>query len=117
MIVIKESTSCYVYSQAVDMRKSIDGLSYLVCDLEGKHLQDGSVYIFFNRQRDKVKILYWNKNGFILHYKRLERGRFQVSRHQDEITSISTQQLSWLLAGLDYQTMREFSELNYKDYY
>lgn len=117
MIVINESTSCYVYSEAVDMRKSIDGLSYLVCDLEGKHLQDGSVYIFFNRQRDKVKVLYWNKNGFILHYKRLERGRFKVSRHEDEITSISTQQLSWLLAGLDYQTMGQFSELNYKDYY
>lgn len=117
MIVINESTSCYVYSEPVDMRKSIDGLSYLVCDLEDKNPQDGSVFIFYNRQRDKVKLLYWDKNGFIMHYKRLERSRFKVSKHHDELATVSSQQLSWLLAGLDYQLMHNYKELDYTNYY
>jgi len=117
MIVINDEACCYVYSEPVDMRKSIDGLSYLVCDLANKNPQDGSVYIFYNRQRDKVKVLYWDKNGFVMHYKRMEKAHFKLSRTSDDIVSISQQQLSWLLAGLDFELMHKFKELDYTNYY
>ena len=118
MIVINESVVCYAYSESVDMRKSIDSLSYLVCESLERNPQDGSIYIFHNRQRDKVKILYWDRNGFVMHYKRLEKGRFKFSRvHGDTVMTISQQQLTWLLAGLDFNLMHQFGELNYSNYY
>ena len=117
MIIVSEEASCYVYSEPVDMRKSIDGLSYLVCDLTDRNPQDGSVYIFHNRQRDKVKLLYWDKNGFVMHYKRMEKGRFKFSKTRDEVISLNTQQLSWLLAGLDFETLHQFREFDYTNYY
>lgn len=117
MIVVNEQANCYLYSEAVDMRKSIDGLSYLVCDLTDRNPQDGSVYLFHNRQRDKVKVLYWDKNGFVMHYKRLEKGRFKLNKTSDELYSITEQQLSWLLAGLDFELMNKFKELDYSNYY
>lgn len=117
MIKTVETAKCYLFSEPVDMRKSIDGLSYLVNERDDTNPQDGSIYIFYNRQRDKVKLLYWDKNGFILHYKRLEHGRFKVSKNENEYASITHQQLSWLLAGLDYQIMHQFRELDYSNYY
>jgi transposase len=109
----------YLYSQAIDMRKSINGLSYLVSDLANYSLQEGSVTLFYNRSRDKVKLLYWDKNGFILIYKRLEKGRFKITK-QDEKTGVAmldNKQLSWLLAGLDYDLMAQNKALDYSGFY
>lgn len=109
----------YLYSQAIDMRKSINGLSYLISDLANYSLQEGSVTLFYNRSRDKVKLLYWDKNGFILIYKRLEKGRFKITK-QDEKTGVATldnKQLSWLLAGLDYDLMAQNKALDYSGFY
>lgn len=109
----------YLYSQPIDMRKSINGLSYLVSDLSNHSLQDGSLTLFYNRSRDKVKLLYWDKNGFVLMYKRLEKGRFKITKY-DEKTSIATldnKQLSWLLAGLDYDLMAQNKGLDFSGFY
>ena len=59
-----------LYNKVVDMRKSIGGLSILVSDILSLNPSDGSIYIFFNKKHDKLKILYWDKNGFTLLYKR-----------------------------------------------
>lgn len=109
----------YLYSQPIDMRKSINGLSYLVSDLSNSPLQDGSLTLFYNRARDKVKLLYWDKNGFVLLYKRLEKGRFKIIKY-DEHTAVATldnRQLSWLLAGLDYNLMAQNKSLDYRGFY
>ena len=63
----------YLYSQPIDMRKSINGLSYIVNDLPEQNPQDGSLILFYNRSRDKVKLLYWDNNGFVMVYKRLKK--------------------------------------------
>jgi hypothetical protein len=63
---------------AIDMRKSIDSLSVLVSQEFNHDPLSGHVFIFFNRCRDKVKIIYWDKNGYALHYKRMEKHRFFV---------------------------------------
>lgn len=100
------------------MRKAIDGLNACVADHFPESAQSGSLFVFYNKAKDKVKILYWNKNGFILHYKRLERGRFKCQKSdENETMEITEEQLEWLLAGLDFTLMHQFSELNYSHYY
>ena len=68
----------YFYGQPADMRKGFDGLSHLVRqDMKANPL-DGSVYIFVNRRRNRMKILVWEAGGFIMYYKRLEQGTFEL---------------------------------------
>jgi transposase len=109
----------YLYSQPIDMRKSINGLSYLVSDLSNDSLQSGSLTLFYNRSRDKVKLLYWDKNGFVLIYKRLEKGRFKIIKYDEEsdVAMLDNKQLSWLLAGLDYDLMTQNKALDYSGFY
>lgn len=118
MITLNNISELFLYSAPIDMRKSIDGLSYLVCDLLERNPQDSSVYIFYNRARDKVKLIFWDKNGFVMYYKRLEKGKFKFDKSLDDDTlQISGDQLSWLLAGLDFRLMNEFEHLKYDNYY
>lgn len=118
MLKLKEDVVLYLYSKAVDMRKSIDGLSYIVSDQLDKNPQDGALYLFHNKSRDKVKLLFWDKNGFVMYYKRIEKGRFKFNKLPDTaVITLEERQLSWLLAGLDFQLMNEFKELDYSHYY
>lgn len=92
----------YLYRDVVDFRKSINGLTLII----EQHLQrspfDPGLYLFCNKNRDKLKALYWDKTGFALWYKRLEKHRFKWPRTIDkESVSLSDQQLHWLLAGYD----------------
>ena len=114
-----EQQSIYLYSQPIDMRKSINGLSYLVSDLSNHNLQSGSVTLFYNRSRDKVKLLYWDKNGYVLVYKRLEKGRFKIIKYDKttEVATLDNKQLSWLLAGLDYDLMAQNKALDFSGFY
>ena len=66
----------YLHERAVDMRKSFEGLSGLVEAAFPGELLTGAVFIFINGRRDKIKILYWDNDGFVIWYKRLEKGTF-----------------------------------------
>lgn len=118
MISFVES-EVYLYSQPIDMRKSINGLSYIVNDQTNHARQDGSLTLFYNRSRDKVKLLYWDKNGFVMLYKRLEKGKFKIVKYDKETqtATLDTKQLSWLLAGLDYDLMSQNKALDYSGFY
>ena len=109
------SKQVWLYEGVVDFRKSIDGLSLLVSD-ELKQSDNETIFLFFNRRRDKVKVLAWHGNGFILLYKRLERGRFYVSQQSGKAV-LDNRQLSWLLAGLDWEMMGNWKQLGYEDFY
>lgn len=102
----------YLCREPVDMRKSIDGLSLLVQEALELNPFEEAVFVFCNRQRDKVKILAWERNGFVLWYKRLEQERFKWPdcSAQDEIT-LSGQQLNWLLDGYDITRMQPHKTL------
>ncbi len=97
----------------VDMRKSIHGLMFLVDQFFERHATDGSYYVFCNRKRDKIKILYWDHNGFALWYKRLEKSRFKIVFQEDHTVSLSANQLQWLLSGLDLQKVTGHPALSY----
>lgn len=79
-------TRAYLVSGPVDMRKAIDGLALLVEALLGRSPFSGEVVVFFNRGADKVKLLWWDRHGFWLAYKRLERGRFRRCPKACELT-------------------------------
>ena len=84
-----------------DMRKAINGLSGLVANNLSLNPLSGEYFVFCGRQRNSVKILYWDKNGYCLWLKRLEEDRFRWPRTSREAQAISGEQLSWLLSGLD----------------
>ena len=107
----------YLASFAVDMRKSIDGLSILVSSHLEQNPTDGALYVFCNRSRNKIKILYWDRNGFCLWYKRLERQRFQLPKPTEGIYTLEAQQLEWLLSGLDFSRLKGHQRLSYSAFY
>jgi transposase len=91
----------YLACGTTDLRKSIDGLAALVRHSFELDLFSNSLFVFCNRDRDKLKILYWDHNGFWLYYRRLEKGRFRWPKEAGKQTlSISRRQLQWLLDGL-----------------
>lgn len=117
MLRLAEGTRIYVADQPVDCRKAINGLAALVAGEFEMPVNDGSVFVFYNRDCDRVKCLFWDKNGFVLYHKRLERGRFKFGKLNDNHYIITHQQLDWLLAGLDFRLMNEFRMLNFTDYF
>jgi transposase len=72
------------------------------------------IYLFFNRGRDKIKGLSWHKNGFVLFHKRLETGRFHINFNKETgAIEVQMDEFGWLLAGLEWQKMKSWRELNY----
>lgn len=125
-----DASTIFVASEPVDFRKSIDGLLAIVYEngLDEANTEvnipidkittsdANNIYVFYNRGRDKVKVLGWHKNGYVLIYKRLEKGRFSFKQSECSV-SINPTQLSWLLAGLDWQQMTQWPELSFENYY
>jgi len=97
-------TRIFAYRHPVDLRKSIDGLSSLVEGVLGEDPFSGALYVFVNRRRDKVKLLYWERNGFCIWYKRLERERFSWPTMTAASLPLNGQQLNWLLDGYDIES-------------
>lgn len=113
MIKLREGIQIYVSLSTIDMRKSIDSLSALVFQEFNQDPQCGHLFIFFNRYRDKAKVLFWDRNGYALHYKRMEKHKFIVpSTNQNQIVITETQ-LNGLLAGLNFEIMGDFAEIAY----
>lgn len=103
----------YLACGSTDLRKSIDGLAVLV--KEGFSLDpfSPSLFVFCNRRRDKIKVLEWDTNGFWLHYRRLERGRFQWPERADrETLTVSRRELRWLLDGLSLKQRQAHPEVS-----
>lgn len=114
MLKIRKGVEVYVSLKSIDMRKSIDSLSALVFYDFQLEPQSGHLFIFFNRDRDKVKILYWDRNGYVLHYKRMEKHKFIVPKQTVAAQLMITEtQLNGLLAGLNFEIMGNFTEIEY----
>jgi len=96
-----ESARVYVAVGSTDMRKSINGLSILVEQAMALNPFTGDLFVFCNRLRTIVKILYWDRNGFCLWHKRLENDRFKWPQSVEEVIAIDQRQLRWLLSGLN----------------
>ncbi len=117
MLKVNQDSNVYICTQAVDMRKAINGLSILVVELLESNPSNGDAYIFWNKRKNQIKLLSWHKNGFVLFQKRLEKGTFKIPKQfESQEYSITAEQFDWLLAGLDFVTMGEFPEINFSHY-
>ncbi len=105
----------YLCCDIVDMRKSINGLSILVEQALGLDLFTEKLFVFCNRKRDKVKILYWERSGFVLWYKRLEKDRFPwPDERADAVVMMTGRELNWLLDGIDLFRLKPHASLSYE---
>jgi transposase len=102
----------YLACGSTDMRKSIDGLAAMVTFSFKLDVFSDSLFVFCNRARNKLKILYWDTNGFWLFYRRLERGRFRWPESGEAGTiSVNRRQLGWLLEGLSLEQHQAHREV------
>ena len=104
MISLPPSVRIFIGTTPIDMRKSIDGLMAIVHEELREDAYSGHLYVFVSRRCDRVKILAWDKGGFVLFYKRLEEGRFKLPHMTPEApaVNIDATQLAMLLDGIDF---------------
>ena len=103
MIQWLEQATVYLHREPVDFRKSINGLSVIVEESMKVSPFDPGLFVFCNRRRDKLKVLYWDKTGFALWYKRLEKDKFKwPHKHSDSTITVTHEQWGWLLRGLNF---------------
>lgn len=104
MLSLPPSVRIFVARGATDMRKSFDGLAGMVCDLIAQDPQSGHLFVFVNRRKDRVKILWWDRSGYFLLAKRLEHGQFHLYDQAGESAGgyeLKASDLALLLEGID----------------
>jgi transposase len=101
MLIPTTDKKIYIASQAIDFRMSMNSLSELIMRNKNTTLYDGSIYVFFNKSQDKIKCLFWDKNGFVLYYKRLEGTKFKFMKLSKDLQSLTSQDLQVILSGYD----------------
>lgn len=102
---ITAADEIYIVCGYTDMRKSIDGLCAIVEDKLHMDPRNRALYLFCGRRADRLKILMWEPDGFVLLYKRLSvvQGRYRWPRNKDEIRNLTWQEFDWLLSGIDIE--------------
>ena len=113
MIALPQHTRVYLALGSTDMRKEINGLSILVEGTLSLNPFSGHLFVFCSRSRSTVKILYWQRNGFCLFQKRLEKERFRWPETREQVMEIGLRDLSFLLEGLDFTTLHPHRDLHY----
>ena len=109
MLTVPEHVRVFVAHEPVDFRKSCDGLAAVVSGVLAQDALSGHVFVFFNRHRNRIKILVWERNGYWLHYKRLERGTFEGMKRLDARAThveCTAHELHLLLRGVDLQKLK-----------
>ncbi len=102
---ITTADEIYIVCGYTDMRKSIDGLCAIVEDKLHMDPRRSAIFLFCGRRADRIKILMWESDGFVLLYKRLSavRGRYRWPRNRDEVRSLTWREFDWLMSGIDIE--------------
>lgn len=102
MLSLPPSLKIFISTKPLDMRKSLDGMSAIVTQELKKDVFAGQVFVFCNKRGDKVKLFYWDRNGYCCWYKRLERGVFRLPRSvASNVFHLSPAELGLILEGID----------------
>lgn len=96
----------YLICGKTDLRKGIDGLVQLITTTYRLNPYEDAIFLFCGNRKDRYKALYWDTDGFLLLYKRLENGKLQWPTKVDEVRELTAQQLRWLLEGLSVEQKR-----------
>lgn len=113
-IKFPDDIKIYIACGKTDMRKSIDGLSAIVSQNFKLDPFENALFLFCGGKRDRIKAIFWEDDGFVLLYKRLEGGLFQWSRTTEEVREISPQQFRWLTEGLAIDQKKVIQKLDNK---
>ena len=109
----------YVATSPVDMRKSFDGLASIVKNSFKKNPLEGTFFVFINRTADRLKILYWDRDGYALWYKRLEAGHFRIpvalTSTGEPVVLVSAAQLAMLLEGIELAAVKRQKRFTLKN--
>ena len=107
MISFSSTQRYFMFRQATEMRKSFDALAAIVSAQLGGNIFSGDVFIFINRHRNRIKLLIWDRSGFVIYYKRLEEGTFEIPQVQGEIKNIEIkwEYLVMILEGIKLNTV------------
>lgn len=111
---ISKAEKIYIACGYTDMRKSIDGLAALVQQNFQLNPFQNSLFLFCGTRRDRLKALYWEGDGFVLLYKRLESSSFKWPRNAEAVRSLTYQEFRWLLEGLSIDQPKAVKKLNVK---
>jgi len=108
VLTLPPSVRSYVATEPVDMRRGHNGLAAIVAGQWKLDLFEGHLFVFLGRRSDRVKILFWDRGGFVLYYKRLERGRFRLPtlKSGDKTMVLSAGELAMLLDGIDLRSVK-----------
>ena len=104
----------YLYRDSIDFRKGHRGIAAIVEMELGHDTFSGVLYVFRNRDFSKLKILFWENNGFVLYYKSLAEEKFHWPGANDTLLSITGEQLNWLIDGYDISQMKPHKTLRYE---
>ncbi len=102
---ITAADEIFIVCGYTDMRKSIDGLCAIVEDKLHMDPRRSAIFLFCGRRADRIKILLWESDGFVLLYKRLSavRGRYRWPRNKDEVRNLTWREFDWLMSGIDIE--------------
>lgn len=103
MLNLSMGVRAFVCTRPTDMRRSFDGLMGMVSEFFGAEALSGHLFLFVNRRRDRLKILYWDNDGLAIWYKRLEKGTFQTPNGDGSEVELDATQLAMLLQGVDWR--------------
>lgn len=101
MLSLPPSLKVFIATKPLDMRKSLDGMSAIVTQELKKDVFAGQLFVFCNKRGDKIKLFYWDRNGYCCWYKRLERGVFRLPKLGEQLFAINPAELGLLLEGID----------------
>lgn len=108
MLSLPSALRIFLATDPADMRKGFDGLSLLVRERIAQDPLSGHLFVFRNKRRDRIKILYWDKDGFALWYKRLEKGTFRFPEAKDGRVEVTPAEMAAVLEGIDLSRARRF---------
>ncbi|WP_436595885.1 IS66 family insertion sequence element accessory protein TnpB [Pseudomonas aeruginosa] len=114
MLRLADDVKVYLHREPVDLRAGIDSLAILVEQTMQLDPWSRSIFAFCNRQRDRMKLLFFDRQGFILVLKRLEADRFRWPRRAEAVLTLTTEQLHWLLDGIDIDAMSRHPVRRYR---
>ena len=100
----------FIASKPVDFRMSIDGLANLITTDKQTNIHDGSIYVFYNQLKNKINCLFWDNNGFVLYYKRLDNTKFKFMNITRDSQSISGEELDIILSGFDPTKIKKLTK-------
>lgn len=115
MLIRNNHDKVYLACGSTDMRRSIDGLAAIVQECFSLDPFSSCLFVFCNKQRNRLKILFWEYNGFWLAYRRLEKGRFQwPTQHSASTIAVTRRELNWLLDGLTLEQKQAHQKVEAK---